>query len=407
MEEHELLQYALEHGMINMSYVQEQVDMNKRKELLEKHPYAIWEGKDGKWRTYLHDQSSRRMIKRSTRKSVEDAVVEYLESLKENQPKTFDDVYWIWRKVQDELVESPNTPVRYDTDYERYFKQNDFSTREIIAITEDDVKIFMHSSIKKMNLCKKSAKTLFGYLSRVFRCAKMNKLIESNPTEYLSAKDFYKYCTPSSRSQKPQIVSDFDMAKLNHEFEKDFANKPWYIPTYAVVLASLTGMRVGELSALRWEDIDNDRIMIRNSEKYNRKTKEYFISSTKNDKIRGFPITTAIESLFKSIKKVEIKYGYYCEWVFANENGRVHAPVISSCIKNKCRMAGISEKGIHALRKTVNSKMRHNGVPGTVASSLMGHTEEVNKEYYTFDVSSMEEKRKIISRVNQDMRNCV
>ena len=51
--------------------------------------------------------------------------------------------------------------------------------------------------------------------------------------------------------------------------------------------------------------------------------------------------------------------------------------------------------------------MRHNGVPGTVASSLMGHTEEVNKEYYTFDVSSMEEKRKIISRVNQDMRNCV
>lgn len=135
MEEHELLQYALEHGMINMSYVQEQVDMNKRKELLEKHPYAIWEGKDGKWRTYLPDQSSRRMIKRSTRKSVEDAVVEYLESLKENQPKTFDDVYWIWRKVQDELVESPNTPVRYDTDYERYFKQNDFSTREIIAIT--------------------------------------------------------------------------------------------------------------------------------------------------------------------------------------------------------------------------------------------------------------------------------
>ena len=197
------------------------------------------------------------------------------------------------------------------------------------------------------------------------------------------------------------------MAKLNHEFTRDYANKPWYIPTYAVVLASLTGMRVGELSALRWEDIENGKIIIRNSEKYDRKAKEYFISSTKNDKVRSFPITEEIEKLLESVKNAEIEYGYYCEWIFANENGRVHAPVISSCIKNKCRIAGITEKGIHALRKTVNSKMRHNGVSKSVASSLLGHTEEVNEKYYTFDVSSMEEKKCIVSKVNQDMRNCV
>lgn len=35
MEECELLQYALEHGMINMSYVQEQIEMNERRELLD------------------------------------------------------------------------------------------------------------------------------------------------------------------------------------------------------------------------------------------------------------------------------------------------------------------------------------------------------------------------------------
>lgn len=407
MKDRELLNYALEHGMIDMSYVREQIEMNKRREMLEKHPYAIWQGKDGKWRTYLPDQSSRRMIKRSTRESVEDAVVEYHKSLKENQPNTFDDVYWMWRKVQDELVESPNTPLKYDTDYERYFKQNDFLKREIDAINEDDIKMFMHRTIKELSLCKKAAKTLFGYLRRVFRCAKMNRLIEANPTEYLNAKDFYKYCTPSSRSQKAQIVSDCDMAKLNYEFSSDYKNKPWYIPTYAVVLASLTGMRVGEISALRWEDIEDGKIIIRNSEKYDRKTKEYFISSTKNDKVRVFPITEEIEKLLISVKNAEIEYGYYCEWIFANENGRVHAPVISSCIKNKCRLAGISEKGIHALRKTVNSKMRHNGVSKSVASSLLGHTEEVNEEYYTFDVSSMEEKKFIISKVNQDMRNCV
>ena len=35
MEEHELLKYALDYGMINMSYVQEQIEMNKRRELLD------------------------------------------------------------------------------------------------------------------------------------------------------------------------------------------------------------------------------------------------------------------------------------------------------------------------------------------------------------------------------------
>ena len=41
-----VLQYAIAHGMIDLSYVQEQIEMNKRKELLDNHPYKIWEGKD-------------------------------------------------------------------------------------------------------------------------------------------------------------------------------------------------------------------------------------------------------------------------------------------------------------------------------------------------------------------------
>ena len=75
----ETLQYALEHGMIDLSYVQAQVNMNKRKEILEKHQYKIWEGKDGKWYTYLPDEKKGRILKkRSSQKGIEDVVVEYL-----------------------------------------------------------------------------------------------------------------------------------------------------------------------------------------------------------------------------------------------------------------------------------------------------------------------------------------
>ena len=76
MNSDELLKYALEHGMINMSDVQEQVEMNKREEILEKHPYDIWKGKDGNWHTYLPDKEKGRIPKKSKSKSkVEQEVI--------------------------------------------------------------------------------------------------------------------------------------------------------------------------------------------------------------------------------------------------------------------------------------------------------------------------------------------
>ena len=83
----ELLNYAIEHGMIDMPYVQEQIALKRREELLTKHPYKIWEGKDGKWRTYLPGKEKgleRHLLKRSSRKSIENEVVNFWKSEIEN-----------------------------------------------------------------------------------------------------------------------------------------------------------------------------------------------------------------------------------------------------------------------------------------------------------------------------------
>lgn len=51
MNENEVLKYAIENGIIDVSYVQEKIEMNKRKGYLEKHKYEIWQGTDRKWYT--------------------------------------------------------------------------------------------------------------------------------------------------------------------------------------------------------------------------------------------------------------------------------------------------------------------------------------------------------------------
>lgn len=57
----DLLKYAVDRGMIDLSYVQEQMRMDERAAILEKHPYSIWHGNDGKWHTYLPDEEKGRV----------------------------------------------------------------------------------------------------------------------------------------------------------------------------------------------------------------------------------------------------------------------------------------------------------------------------------------------------------
>ena len=88
MSDEELLKYAVEHGMIDTKLVQEQVEMQKRKELLEKHPYSIWEGKNGKWYTYLPDSEKDRgkvLKKRNSQKEIRHIVIQLWKKNKEKE----------------------------------------------------------------------------------------------------------------------------------------------------------------------------------------------------------------------------------------------------------------------------------------------------------------------------------
>lgn len=397
-----MLKYAIENGMIDMSYIREQVEMNKRKDILKMHPWAVSQGKDGKWRTYIPDeQRGRRMLKRNTQKKLEDAVVEFYRQSQE-LPKTFKDAYFHWREVQDNLISS-NSIAKYNTDYKRYFQDTEFEETEMLDLTEENIKVFIVKTAKEKSLCKKACKTLFGYINNTVNSARINHLIDENPMEFLEARQFYKYCEDKKKPVEKRIVSDSDMKLLNLQFQSDYRKNPGYIPTYAVHFASLTGMRVGEVSALSWGNIFDSYILIDKAEIYDRIEKKYYIGKTKNGKERIFPVTDEIRTLLSVVKKEEEERGFLCEWVFANEKGRIHAPIISSCIKNKCKQAGIEKKGIHAFRRTVNSKLRCNGVSATVAASLLGHTKEVNENYYTFDVSSLSEKTEQVARIHEHM----
>ena len=133
----EILKYLEDNGKVDLSDVQDAIEMKERQELLRRHPYKITQGKDGYWRTYVKDgskESGYRLIKKSTRKKLDDILVEYYKT-ETDKTITLDEMYWRWRKVQDCMVVD-NTVYKYTTDYNRFFKDKAFMQNPIEEITE-------------------------------------------------------------------------------------------------------------------------------------------------------------------------------------------------------------------------------------------------------------------------------
>lgn len=405
MSDADLLKYAIEHGIIDTALVQEKIEMQKRKEILDKHPYEIWEGKNGKWYTYLPDAEKGRILKkRTTCKAIEDVIVEYYNAEEAKKANTFFGCFKAYADLKKEIV-SEDTYGRYFDDYRRYFANTWIDEIELKDANSENLEVFIVKRIKELNLRKKAAKAMIGYIKTTFRSARINKLIPENPCDFLQPSAVYlQHCYIPVQNAEQRVVSNKQMQLLRKQYRLDHENKPNYIPTYAVELASLTGMRVGEIAALKWDAITETEITIKREETYNQRTNVYkIVEYTKNKKPRIIPMTKQIWELLEKVREVEKKYGYYGEFVFMNADGQIHKRVIGECSRTKSFQAGIETKSVHALRRTVNSTMKKLGASSTVASSILGNTKEVNDNYYTYDVADIEEKRKLLEEANEAM----
>ena len=71
LSDKELLQFAIDSGMIDTNTIRKQIEMNERKKFIEMHKYDTWQGKNGLWYTYLPDNTKgRKLVKRKTKEEI-------------------------------------------------------------------------------------------------------------------------------------------------------------------------------------------------------------------------------------------------------------------------------------------------------------------------------------------------
>ena len=295
---------------------------------------------------------------------------------------------------------SNSTIYKYNTDYNRFIKGYPIEDMDICDINDEVLALHITSVLKEKPIQYKALQGIFSNLNGVFKKAIFDKVIPKgeNPCEYIDLAMFKRLCCERNyKTAQQRTLSDDERKILLDRLHNPKAKNANMVANFAIELALYTGMRVGELSGLKWEDINVKEgfIVVQHSEKRDRLNNTTFISTTKNNKIRILPLTDAIKDVLKRTKEYELSKGYLGEFVFQDERGRVHADTISKCILRKTRDSKdfSSVKSIHTIRRTLNSNMRNAGVPITTASSLLGHTTKVNELNYTYDTVDLSQKK--------------
>ena len=128
-----------------------------------------------------------------------------------------------------------------------------------------------------------------------------------------------------------------------------------------IITALNTGMRLGELLNLRWDNVDMDREVIT-------------VTETKSNRIRHIPIYNDLKETLKCVKLAN-------ERVFCDNNGRPMES-IKTAFKNAVRRSGIRHFRFHDLRHTFVAHHLKHGVSLVLISKVLGHKRISTTERY-------------------------
>ena len=396
MNKSEMLNFALENGMIDLDTIQMQIEMNERKKYLEMHTSRVWQSTDGKWYTYLPDlksKSGRRLAKRNTKEEIENVIVEYYKI--NGVPQTIEKTFYEWLDKKVKFGEiSQQTVNRYTIDFNKYFLN--CKGKEIALVTEPFLEDFILDCIREHGLKSKAWSNLRTILRGMFLFAKKHGYTNISIVTFLSELDLSKKIFNHDKKSDENTIYTQKEIDLIVSKISNYKN----LNDLAILFAIYTGMRVGEIVALKWEDISDKYIHINRTQIRYKDESGNVIHEIRNMPkteagIRDVVIVDALRPIIKALRK----RNPFTEYVFEKNGECIHIHSVCARLYYLCDFFGFPRKGMHALRRSYATKLINAGVEEIIIISQMGHTDikttrnhyyknNTDKEYVVDRISS-------------------
>lgn len=234
-----------------------------------------------------------------------------------------------------------STKKTYDNNLRLYLLPR-FGHLSLDQIKRKELKDFFNRLLTK-GLAPATVKQIRGTISSLMSDALDSELIESNPVLGIKIQGNAK-----KTGHDVDPLTDKEAERLL-AVARGYQNGIYYPP---LLCALRTGMRIGELEALRWEDIDFSGrfIEVRHG---SRKRK---VTATKNKKRRRVDMSPVLANTLKALrtqqKKAALKDGRPVpDWVFANSTGNMmHRETFTIALHKCLEKAELRRIRVHDLR---------------------------------------------------------
>ena len=389
--------------MIDLPNIKEQIDMNIRKKYLAMHTSAIWQSKDGKWYTYLPNDSkpnNRVLCKRNTEEELKNVIIEFWKDQEENP--TVKEVFNEWndRKLQRKQIKAVTHTLNVSY-FNRFFKE--FENRKIRSISESEWEDFLCDAISDNELTAKCFSNLKGMTKGFLKRAKKRGLIS------MDVEHFFLEMDVSDNDFRKVVFEEEKEVFFDDEAEKimDYIKKNMDAKNLGIALMFVTGIRIGELVGLKHEDFDGTTFKIKRTQTRYKdpQTNKYVYEMSDCPKtLAGFR-TVIVPTEQKWILDKLRLCNPFGEYIFTDSKGHwMKTDMIRKRLYKVCEAVGIPKKSPHKIRKTYGSILLDNGIDNKLIQGQMGHTDIVCTErFYHRNRRKLEQKQSIIDSIPEFM----
>ena len=359
----------------------------------------IYKRKDGRWearymKSHVNGKAQYSSVYAKTYKEVKEKLASKISTVEKESIASdrFEIIALEWlSSIRTQLKESSS--VKYLNIINTYLLPT-FESTFIDSITKDNVSDFCNSLLsgddKRQALSPKTVTSAISVLKSIFDYASQVKQYKVVDISGVSVKQ---------AQQKLRVLSIAEQQRLgeyllNHQTPCNLG----------ILLCLYTGLRIGEVCALKWEDILFDeqaiyvhRTMQRLQTKTNSDNKtEILISTPKSDcSIRKIPIPDTIFNLIVNAEHTSNAY-----FLTGLPNKYIEPRTMQNRFKRIIRYCDIEDANFHALRHTFATRCVEVGFDVKSLSEILGHA-NVNITLNRYVHPTMATKQKNMNKLSE------
>ncbi len=392
-KQNEILQNAVEFGIINMDSVLDMLMSKKKDAILKIHPYAITppSSSNGRWQTcYKDEKGKRKNIKAQSKEELLDKLIPIYFANTHIDNLTFYGLYEEWLAYKATVTNSSNTIKRHKQHYRKYFEPSVLHDMKIKKIDELILEQECNRIVREFNLSRKEWCNIKTILNGMFTYSIRKRYQIDNPMDKVEI--YVKYRQIVKKTGRTETYNTEELKELNQYLDKMYTETE-DVAFLAVKINFLLGLRVGELAALKWEDCkDLSHLHIVREEVRNQETNQYeVVEHTKTNRDRFVILIPKAVSILEKIPK----QGKY---IFMRDGERITSRQIAYVLEKFAERQGVRTKSTHKMRKTYASNLNANGVPLDCIREMLGHSNLSTTLEYIYNPLTEKETYDLITK---------